>query len=118
MVYNCVYYCDTYYMLPAVFLYPRRLSCVVCVMCIGVVSVYMQYNCVYYCDTCYLGHLLLVVHLLLLFRGGLRPRCARCDRLGGGLRGGGGGGFRGPVAATAAAHTTHTTRTTTAPTAR
>jgi hypothetical protein len=25
----------------------------VCIICIGVFSVYMQYNCVYYCDTCY-----------------------------------------------------------------
>jgi hypothetical protein len=25
----------------------------VCIIFIGVFSVYMQYNCVYYCDTCY-----------------------------------------------------------------
>jgi hypothetical protein len=26
----------------------------VCIICKGVVSVYIKYNCVYYCDTCYI----------------------------------------------------------------
>jgi hypothetical protein len=54
MVYNCVYYCDTCYILP-VRRRPRRaarlLSVGMCIICIGVVSVYIQYNCVYYYDT-------------------------------------------------------------------
>jgi hypothetical protein len=53
MVYNCVYYCDTYD--------ERRRTArpgevyriyrCICIEYIGVVSVYIQYNCVYYCDT-------------------------------------------------------------------
>jgi hypothetical protein len=39
MVYNCVYYCDTYVSEAQVCVIWHR---------IGVVSVYLQYNCVYY----------------------------------------------------------------------
>jgi hypothetical protein len=37
-----------------------RWQCV-CVIVIGVVSVYMVYNCVYYCDTCYIPALTVCV---------------------------------------------------------
>jgi hypothetical protein len=46
-VYNCVYYCETYLVEGDSSSHTMYL----CIIIIGVVSVYIQYNWVYYCDT-------------------------------------------------------------------